>query len=399
MKRTLIAFMAAAGAAAAAMAQAEDAVTLYGRVYATFESVEAKGQLGSPGAAGACLAPSCAAPVVRRNRVADQASNLGVRGTEDLGRGIKAFFQLETQFKPDQNDTTFANRNSGVGLVGGFGQVLMGRWDTPFKDRNGEVDPFGDLTIGAFTTALQGSGVAGASGQFDRRDQNVVQYWTPNVLGFEARFSYSANEARTAASNPQSQGASITWARGTAFAGYSYHELKDQPFGVFTNTAPAQPAVLAIGSVNVGKQAAHSVFGSLKVGPVTLSADYQEYRRTSPSLPAAMSPGTVVAFDKQKSWMAAVVWATGAHRLIYEYTATKGGGQQAFDARYTPQSPECDVSAIGYQYDFSRRTFLLAQYVRVNNNATATCNFGFNTIAIAPGQEPVGYSLGVRHIF
>src|SRR5690348_17430593 len=98
MNKKLIA-LAIAGAcvAPAAMAQTANPVTLYGRAYVTFESIEAKGG---------------ATPLARRNRVEDQSSLLGVRGTEDLGGGLKAFFQLETSFRLDQNTSTFANRNS-----------------------------------------------------------------------------------------------------------------------------------------------------------------------------------------------------------------------------------------------------------------------------------------------
>jgi hypothetical protein len=94
MNKKLIA-LAVAGAcvAPAAMAQTANPVTLYGRVHVTFESVEATGTGAQ----------------VRRNRVQDEASLLGVRGTEDLGAGLKAFFQLETGFKADQNDTTFSS--------------------------------------------------------------------------------------------------------------------------------------------------------------------------------------------------------------------------------------------------------------------------------------------------
>src|SRR5450432_4073471 len=143
MNKKLIA-LAVAGACVvpAAMAQTANPVTLYGRIYVTFESVEAGG--------------SAAGTLTRRERVSDEASYLGVRGTEDLGGGLKAFFQLETGFKADQNDTTFAARNSGVGLQGAWGSVLLGRWDTPLKVTTGAVDPWTDLTIGGFTTAMNG---------------------------------------------------------------------------------------------------------------------------------------------------------------------------------------------------------------------------------------------------
>src|SRR5258708_2439402 len=163
MNKKLIA-LAVAGAcvAPAAMAQTANPVTLYGRVHVTFESVEATG----------------AGPLSRRNRVSDQASLLGVRGTEDLGGGLKAFFQLETAFKPDQNDSTFAGRNSGVGLQGGWGSVLLGRWDTPFKIATTAIDPLGDVTLGGYTAAMTRSGVRGVTGQFGRREPNHMDVWS-----------------------------------------------------------------------------------------------------------------------------------------------------------------------------------------------------------------------------
>src|ERR1700680_4410764 len=177
MNKKLIA-LAVAGVcvAPAAMAQTTNPVVLYGVVYETLESVEGKG-------------PTTAATAPRRQRVSDQASRLGVRGTEDLGGGLKAFFQLETVFKADQNDSTFANRNSAVGLQGGFGSILMGRWDTPLKVAANAMDPFGDVTLGGQGVATLGSGVGGVQGQFDIRQQNVVQYWSPSWAGFAVRLS------------------------------------------------------------------------------------------------------------------------------------------------------------------------------------------------------------------
>ena len=359
----------------------DDPVTLYGRVYATVESVRADG----------------AAP--RLVRVSDQSSRLGVKGAEQVAPGTKVFFQLETAFQPDQNDTTFAGRNSGVGLQNAAGSFLLGRWDVPFKVANYDVDVFGDFTIGAFSMALQGSGVANVNGQFNRRDQNVVQYWSPVLSGFQLKLTYAANEARSATANPRSEGGTLTWTRGGIYAGYGYHELRDQPYGIYTNVAPVMPAVLTTGSVQVGRQVGQSVFAAFDVGPLRFGADYQEFKRTDPVAPAVPTPATVTGFSKQKAWMGNVTWKLGAHKLMYQYLQTKGGIQQARDAVYTPASPGCDVNAIAWQYDFSKRTFVIAQYVRVRNNPTATCTLGQNPLALVAGQDPDGYSIGMHHIF
>jgi predicted porin len=57
------------------------------------------------------------------------------------------------------------------------------------------------------------------------------------------------------------------------------------------------------------------------------------------------------------------------------------------------------VNSLAWQYNFSRRTFFLAQYSTTDNNAEAGCGFGGNDITIATGQDPKGVSLGLRHIF
>jgi predicted porin len=355
MNKKLLA-LAVMGACVAptAMAQTANPVTLYGRAYVMFESIEASG--GS------------AAPLKRRNRVEDESSLLGVRGTEDLGGGLKAFFQLETTFRLDQNTTTFGDRNSGVGLQGGWGSILLGRWDTPFKTANGVVDVFGDLTIGRFTVATQDQG------NFDRRDQNVVQYWTPNWGGFTARLMYQANEGKvnavgtTRALNPYDVGGSVAWTGGPVYVFYAYEEHKD-PTTALT------------------KEDGNALGGTVTFGPIKLGGIYQEYKRTPFS-----GPG----FTKSKAWLGNVTWTIGNHQLMYQYQSKKDGVVS------NAAQPDCDVNSVGYQYNFTRRTFFLAQYVKVENNAAANCNLNGNggtNFTIANDQDPKGFAVGLRHVF
>jgi len=341
MNKKLIALaVAAASVAPAAMAQTANPVTLYGRVYVMFESVAAKGG---------------ASPVARRNRVSDQSSLLGVRGTEDLGGGLKAFFQLETAFRPDSNNTTFAARNSGVGLQGGFGSILMGRWDSPYKSATIAVDPFGDLTISGIT------GINNDQGNHDRRVQNVVQYWSPNFAGFAARVSYGANEGKTASLNPDEIAASLTYGKGPIYAFLTYEKLEDQAAGL-------------------NEQEAMSAGGAFTIGPVKLGALYATYQKSGRT-------------DKD-SWMANAVYTAGKHQFIYQYQMAEDGGLNGATVQ-----PEASSHSVGYQYNFSKRTFFLAQYTKVDNKNGATGNFGANALTIAPDQDPQGFAAGFRHVF
>ena len=133
--------------------------------------------------------------------------------------------------------------------------------------------------------------------------------------------------------------------------------------------------------------------------PLRFGADYQEFKRTGPLLADRVLPGTVVGFSKQKAWMGNATWKLGAHKLMYQYLETRGGIQEAASAALTPADPKCDVNALAWQYDFSKRTFVIAQYVRVRNNATSMCTLGQNPLAVVAGQDPEGYSLGMHHVF
>ncbi len=365
MNKKLIA-VAVAGAcvAPAAMAQTANPVTLYGIVYATIESVEATGG---------------ATPIVRRNRVTDQASRLGVRGTEDLGGGLKAFFQLETAFKPDQNDTTFAARNSAVGLQGGWGSVLLGRWDTPFKIATTAIDPFGDVTLGGFSAAMNGSGLRNEFQSFDRRDQNVIQYWSPTWGGLSFRLHHSVNEGRTATLNPKNTSASVTYTGGPIYVGYAYDEKKDAAFGAAATGATV---------VTLAKQQGHAIFGTVTFGPLKVGAAAEKFKRNG--------------FSDQKAYAANIVWTMGNNQLMYQFQKAKDGEASGIEA------PDCKVNAIAWQYNFSRRTWVIAQYVKIDNNNTSWCAFGSSpfrtaTFATGPqelaGNDPKGIMLGIRHAF
>ena len=324
-----------------------DLTTLYGLVYVVAERVEAKGGT---------------TPVLARNRVTDQSSRLGVRGSESLGSGWKAFFQLETGFAPDAASGTFAARNSAVGLRhASFGSILMGRWDMPMKlAQAATLDPFTDLALADITA------VALNQGNFSNRAQNVIQYWSPKWNGVDAKLAYSANEARTATASPYMTGASINYAGGNLYLTYAYekhHDMRD-------------------GSVAAGvSEVGNGVGGYYRLGKAKLMAQYGTYTRT----------GTV----KQKSYLLGVDWIfSGPHHLLASYQSSKDGGATTLAAQ-----PECNAYGIGYRYDFSRRTFFTAYYTKVENEVGNLCNFGAATLSITNGADPTGFSFGLRHAF
>ena len=116
MKRTILIAAVAAFCAGAAMAQSN--VTIYGRINTTVERQDIGGE--------------------KTTALVNNASRIGVRGTEDIGGGLKAHFVLEHGFDSDTGAQTsgpssrypqgqFWNREATVGLSGGFGTVRLGQ--------------------------------------------------------------------------------------------------------------------------------------------------------------------------------------------------------------------------------------------------------------------------------
>ena len=371
MNKKLIA-LAVAGASLApvvASAQTANPVTLYGRALVMFESVKADG--GS------------AAPLPTRNRVSDTLSLIGVRGTEDLGNNLKAFFQMEYQFRISENSVSpgvITGRNSAVGLQGNFGSVLLGRWDTPWKTATIAIDPYADTTMAALTTGMNDRG------NFDRRENQTVQYWSPNLSGFQARAAYAGNERRTALINPSNTSFSGTYTKGPFYVGYGWERHKDQ-YKAYTASGNSVPVAGA-------SERGQAIFGNVTLGAFKLGAMAQKYKKENPN------NGVQSKQTESRAQMFAATYTSGKNAFIYSYVVNKDNTFQTVGAALRPAEANCKANTFGYNYEFSRRTTFLAQYVMIKNNATSLCNFGVNPLGgLVANQNVRGIAVGFRHFF
>ena len=365
MKPRLIAAVLASAFAAPAMAQLKPVAgfewSLYGRVYLTVEQVESKGGTSE---------------MSSRTRVSDNSSLLGVRAEKDLGRGLKGWGQLETGFKAD--DTTggtnsFATRNSGVGLQGGFGNVFFGRWDTPFKQSQVlAVDPFGDLTIAAM------AGVVVRQTAFDNRANNIMQYWSPSLSGFVIKLAATSNEGKSdaaavpgtaAGADPKLYSGTVEWTSGPFYASLAYEKHKDSIGNV----------VATQGTDETGK----GISAKYTMGAWQVSGQYGQYDRTST--------------EKQKSWVLNLLATFSQHQVIASYRTSQDGG-----ATGAATQPECKAWALAYKYLFDRNLDFIALITQIDNNTAGLCDFGQNAVgaaAIAGGGDPKGVAAGLRYTF
>lgn len=191
MKKTLLA--AALMAGFAGIAQAETSVTLYGILDGGIGFQQIKGSVG----AGDNPYATERNQDFKNKRTGliggiQSGNRWGLKGSEDLGNGLRAVFVLESGFniangKHAQNERLFG-RQATLGLAGdSWGQLDLGRQtNIASKYIPGVGDPFG----GGFDQANIGGALSAAN---TARYDNMVMYQTPNFSGFQFGVGYSTN--------------------------------------------------------------------------------------------------------------------------------------------------------------------------------------------------------------
>jgi predicted porin len=150
-------------------------------------------------------------------------SRIGVKGSEDLGGGLKGIWQIEGNVSLVGGNSDW-NRNTFVGLNGGFGTVLGGRYDHPYKIASLPFRNFGDTMVDS--TAGSGSKGGNFRAQSFLRSSGVVAYVSPNMSGFQVLaavvpFSDDAGDQQT----PFSLAA--TYKQGPVYLTVAYEDMED----------------------------------------------------------------------------------------------------------------------------------------------------------------------------
>jgi predicted porin len=270
MKKTLIA-LAAVAATGAAFAQSS--VTLFGRLDASVASVnvETNGVKQYP---------------ATKNGIDSSNMNTqfwGLRGTEDLGGGLKANFMLQSNFQIDTGaaSANFFDREAWVGLSGGFGAVRLGRQYSAYDVFYGAVNHTFNSNINV-TGDVFGNGVAA----YDTRVSNSIVYFMPTISGFNASIAYGFGEDKTATTSATSHTSlQVHYAKGPILVGAAVQRKTlagniDRDHNIFGGSYDLGVAKLT-GSYQTSKQAStkdkeYQVGVSAPVGPVTLAFGYAD---------------------------------------------------------------------------------------------------------------------------
>jgi predicted porin len=298
-------------------------------------------------------------------------SRWGIRGTEDLGGGLSAIFNLEMGYKQDTgaNDAAFFQRTATLGLAGGFGTIRLGRTYSPSFLQQGSWDVMGYGLYGNHLNwSVHPTNLGPTSGTVGSiRFSNGIFWNSPNWGGFTVAAAYAAGEANT---DPKSRGNALSLA-----ANYAAGPLSVGAY--YDNENDTSNPVVKLKRMGIG--------GGWNFGAFRLLASYSKADPDGANNDAKfMSLGAGVKL--------------GAGELLGQVTSLK---QQAAVEQKTT------TFGIAYVHPLSKRTNIYASYGQARNNDAVPAgtnagvlrasDYGINPAAA--GADPKGMMVGIRHLF
>ena len=314
--RLALAVLALLGSTAAF---AHSSVTLYGRVNTTVERQE----VGN----------------VKTTGLFNNSSRFGFKGTEDLGGGLKAGFQLESGFNSDTgaSATTFFGRQSEVNLSGGFGAVRLGRFTAESYYATADYVSMHNHDTGSSSDAFYA---------YVMPDANKIAYRTPTFGGLTVDAAVALHEQAVGGKNAYDLAANYNLGALALGAGYSKQ-----------------------GDVNQFAVRALYTFGAFTVGGY-VQRDEDAF---------------VANGGKRNTFRLAGAYNMGASEF-HVNVGRAGEYKNLNDSDSTQYT-------LGYNYNLSKRTKVYGYYTHVNNSRNAAYQSG------VAGADFSSVAVGVRHNF
>jgi len=316
MTRVVLAVLAVAGTTTA---MAQSSVTLYGRVNTTVE----RQKVGD----------------VTNTGMFNNSSRFGFKGTEDLGGGLKAGFQLESGFASDTgaSSATFFGRQSEVNLSGGFGALRLGRFIAESYYATADYVSMHNHDTGSSSDAFYA---------YVMPDANKVAYRAPALGNLTLEAAVSMHEQAVGGKNAFDLAANYAMGPLALGAGYSKQ-----------------------GDVNqVGLRALYTV------GAFTVGGYYQRDKNAYVLNGGSRNNIRLVgAYNMGASEFHVNVGRAGEYKNVNDSDATQ--------------------FTLGYNYNLSKRTKVYGYYTKVNNSSNAGYMTGVS------GVDFSSVAVGVRHNF
>ncbi|CCQ09537.1 putative Outer membrane porin [Pseudoalteromonas luteoviolacea B = ATCC 29581] len=243
------------------------------------------------------------------------ASRLGFKGDGKLTDGVSAFYKFEFEVKPTENENdgksaeNITARSQYVGVKGGFGELLVGRNDTPMKQSQNSLDLMNDFT--ADISSL----MAG-----ENRLGDTIHYTTPALAHLRFEVAYIAKD-----NSKQSGETGLSVA-----ATYGDDKLKDTP--VFVSVARDEEVA--------GRDTSRVTLQG-KLGDLTLSGMYQQSEK-------------VGSDNKENSFVISAAYKISSYKLLAQYQDSESDAGKMKDSG--------TASSIGVEKSISKQVRMYLWY-------------------------------------
>jgi predicted porin len=354
MKKSVLSLALLAALSTGGAAYAQSSVQVYGLIDAGVEYVT-----------DANAAGDSATRVISGGK---NTSRWGLKGSEDLGGGLKAVYGLEGGILLDTGaaDGALFKRQAFVGLDGAFGRLVLGRSFTTTYDFVIGFDPMGFAPNYSWATAANATGPSkyGMTTAFD----NLIKY-----SGKAGNFKYGATvglgEQPGEAADSRKYAVAGSWSANGFSAMASYEQING-------NTLAATGARNETTALHLG--------ADYKNGPLRLTAAARDYKLDSASAATADVRATTywggVNYEVEPN-----VTLTGA--VYYVDVKNVAAGADADPVMYVARA----------MYNLSKRTWLYAAaaYAKADNGKLV----GLSRDDPGFGTTQKGLTVGIQHRF
>lgn len=284
----------------------------------------------------------------------------GIRGTEDLGGGLKATFNFEQAIT---SDTGIAGglsngwqRISVVGLQGNFGYIRAGVDYSPFWRAWSGVDVAGGASLVSTFGSKAGANVPGGA----TRMANGIYYDSPLMNGLSLRGAFQFGETGVAATKNTGNIYSLAALYGNGPIQVNIGHFNAKTTAVVTTKSNTIGATYDFKAAKI-----HALYNTSKNTGATLNQE-------------AYGLGVTVPLGK--------FTIRGSVMRLNDKTVTNA------DAK---------GFGLGAQYALSQRTIWYANYARIDNNTAAALMLsgGLQAGNVMAGSNPSAFTTGLRHAF
>lgn len=386
MKKSLLAVAVAAALPGVALAQSNVTLSGYIKLGAAYNNYSAENGVASTNGTG----------------LMEGSSRIIFAGSEDLGGGNSAIWQMDQRFKPDNGTslgasgvTPIGGGNTFVGLKGGWGTFKAGRHDLFYGDWTDGVSA-GAPALQHWNYSILGYvGNASPAIANGTRTQNVLAFESAAYSGFSAKAAYTFSPFQQqeymagATADGKGNGAylALAYAQGPLAAGVSYWQGKNPTSGTtLVNTLAGVTA-----TVSQYKQEAYRVGGTYDFGVAKVGLTYDN---------SAYWASTTGGKIERAAWALPVSAPLGKGTAFFTYTSAgkvKNTGVEQADTG-------ASMLTVAYDYPLGKRTSVGASVASIRNQKAASyamftgASLGDTTNPKA-GQDVTSVFVGIKHSF